>query len=64
MTSTTTPPRTRRRRLRTTADWTPEFAALVDRRTCTHGTTPRLCGICKSVARHLATLTGVREYRR
>lgn len=64
MNSTTTAPR-RRRRLRTMADWTPEFLALVDRRTCDHGAPgPRLCGLCKQLARHLANLTGVKEYRR
>lgn len=63
MNSTTTT-RTRRRRPRTIADWTPEFTALVDRRTCDHGATgPRYCALCKTVARNLATMTGIPEYR-
>lgn len=64
MTSPTTA-RPRRRRARKMVDaWTPEFLALVDRRDCTHGATgPRYCGLCKVLARNLAQMTGVREFR-
>lgn len=60
----TTAPTRRRRRPRTTDDWTSEFARLVDNRECDHGAKgPRYCGLCKQLARHIANLTGVREYR-